>query len=67
MPQGTKNMPPQKNLSRVPLVFLCHAEVNISKTICKTIYRPPPYGGWGGRYNKDGQKLFDKMCVWEKA
>ena len=42
MPWGTKNMPPQKNLSRGSLSNWCDvdADADISKTIC----RPQPYG-----------------------
>ena len=43
MPQGTKIMPPQKNLSRCSPSNWCDADLDadISKTIC----RPPPYRG----------------------
>ena len=49
MPWGTKNMPPQKNLSRGSLSNWCDADVDADADgdadICKTICRPPPYGG----------------------
>ena len=41
MAWGTKNMPPQKHLSRGCLSNWCDADADSSKTIC----RPPPYGG----------------------
>ena len=45
MTWGTKNMPPQKNLSRGCLSNWCDADANSSETIC-----PPPLVGWGFLY-----------------
>ena len=45
MTWGTKNLPPQKNLSRGSLSNWCDADEDAEADSCKTICRPPPYGG----------------------
>ena len=47
MPWETKNIPPKKNLSRGSLSNWCDADADqdADADICKTICRPPPYGG----------------------
>ena len=45
-------MPPKKNLSRGCLSNWCDADVDADADISKTICRPPPYGGGGGRHNE---------------
>ena len=47
MTWGTKNMPPQKNLSRGCLSNWCDADEDANADSSKTICRPPSYGGGG--------------------
>ena len=45
MTRETKNMPPQKNLSRRSLSNWCDADEEADANSSKTICRPQPYGG----------------------